>query len=92
MAANRRKNAAGQVPAAFQPPIKKSRAVLQYVLSGILALGLIGWGLDSLLETRWILFAGIALGAVSGYYTAAAHGLTSTKPQPPKGGKRPDEG
>lgn len=86
------KKTPGQVPAAFEAPTKKSLAVLQYVLSGILALGLIGWGLDSLLGTRWILFAGIALGGVSGYYTAAAHGLTSTKPQPPKGGKRPDEG
>lgn len=92
MPANRRKKTDKSVPVAFQAPAKKSRAVLQYVLSGILALGLIGWGLDSLLGTRWILFAGIALGAVSGYYTAAAHGLTSTKPQPPKGGNRPDEG
>ncbi|MBD8044289.1 AtpZ/AtpI family protein [Arthrobacter sp. Sa2BUA2] len=92
MAAKPKKNAPQHVPAAFETPVKKPIAVLQYVLSGILALGLIGWGLDSLLGTRWILFAGIALGGVSGYYTAAAHGLTSTKPLPPKGGKRPDEG
>ncbi|MGK3710884.1 hypothetical protein [Arthrobacter sp. IK3] len=92
MAAKSKKNAAGQVPAAFEAPLSKRRAILQYVLSGIIALGLIGWGLDSLLGTRWILFAGFALGGLSGFYVAAAHGLTSTKPKPPTGGERPDEG
>ena len=78
------------VPAAFRPPATNRRAVLQYVLAGIIALGLIGWGLDSFLGTRWILPAGIVMGAVSGYYVAAAHRRTSGADRPITGGKQSD--
>ena len=77
-------------PAAFQAPASRRRATVQYLLAGIIALGLIGWSLDSLLGTRWILPAGIVLGAVSGYYVAAAHRLTTAADRPAKGGKQPD--
>ena len=77
-------------PAAFSPPSSKRRAALQYVLAGIIALGLIGWSLDSLLGTRWILPAGIVLGAVSGYYVASAHRNASGADRPITGGKQPD--
>ncbi|MCC3277628.1 AtpZ/AtpI family protein [Arthrobacter sp. zg-Y40] len=77
-------------PAAFQAPASRRRAALQYVLAGIIAWGLIGWSLDSLLGTRWILPAGIVLGAVSGYYVAAAHRQATDADRPAKGGKQPD--
>ncbi|NKX54558.1 hypothetical protein [Arthrobacter mobilis] len=50
--------------------------VLTYVLGGILAWGLIGWGVDSLLSTRWLWIAGAILGAGGGYYLARQHKLT----------------
>ncbi|GAA3682639.1 hypothetical protein GCM10023081_20810 [Arthrobacter ginkgonis] len=49
------------------------RAVTTYVLGGILAWGLIGWGLDFLLHTRWIWIVGAVLGAGGGYYLARLH-------------------
>ncbi|MFJ7750668.1 hypothetical protein ACIQXM_12020 [Arthrobacter sp. NPDC097144] len=78
------------VPPAFEAPISFRRAVMQYVLAGIIALGLIGWGLDSFLGTRWILPAGIVMGAISGYYVAAAHRRTSGADRPTRGGKQSD--
>ncbi|MCQ1999162.1 AtpZ/AtpI family protein [Arthrobacter zhaoxinii] len=77
-------------PAAFQPLAAGRRATVQYLLAGIIALGLIGWSLDSLLGTRWILPAGIVLGAVCGYYVAFAHRRTSGADRPATGGKQPD--
>lgn len=50
--------------------------LLTYVIGGILAWGLIGWGLDSLLSTRWLWIAGAILGAGGGYYLARQHKLT----------------
>ena len=78
------------VPVAFQAPPSRRKEALQYVLAGIIALGLIGWSLDSLLGTRWILPAGSVLGAVSGYYVAAAHRRTPGADRPTTGGKQPD--
>ncbi len=84
------KNQPASGPAAFQAPASRRRAIVQYLLAGIIALGLIGWSLDSLLGTRWILPAGIVLGAVSGYYVAFAHRRASGADRPGAGGKQPD--
>jgi ATP synthase protein I len=50
--------------------------VITYLLGGIIAWGLIGWGLDLLLSTRWFWIAGAILGAGGGYYLARQHKLT----------------
>ena len=84
------KNQPSSAPSVSQDQPSGRRAVLQYVLAGIIALGLIGWSLDSLLGTRWILPAGIVLGAASGYYVAFAHRRASGADRPAKGGKQPD--
>ncbi|WP_449373371.1 hypothetical protein [Arthrobacter psychrolactophilus] len=44
-----------------------------YIIGGILLWGLIGWGLDNLLDTGWILFAALPVGAVCGYFLARHH-------------------
>ncbi len=44
-----------------------------YIVGGILLWGLIGWGLDFLLHTAWIVFAALPVGAVCGYYLARHH-------------------
>lgn len=44
-----------------------------YIIGGILLWGLIGWGLDFLLQTGWIVFAALPLGALCGYYLARHH-------------------
>ncbi|WP_207344107.1 hypothetical protein [Arthrobacter sp. E3] len=44
-----------------------------YIIGGILLWGLIGWGLDNLLHSGWILFASLPVGAVSGYFLARHH-------------------
>lgn len=44
-----------------------------YIIGGILLWGLIGWGLDFLLQTSWIVFAAIPVGVVCGYYLARHH-------------------
>jgi len=59
--------------------------VLTYIVGGIIAWGLIGWGLDYLLDTRWLIFAGAVLGAGGGYYLACKHKLT-------RGARRRHEG
>lgn len=41
-----------------------------YVIGGILLWGLIGWGLDFLLHTAWIVFAALPVGALCGFYLA----------------------
>jgi len=50
--------------------------VLTYIIGGIIAWGLIGWGLDYLLNTRWLFIVGAVLGAGGGYYLARKHNLT----------------
>ena len=41
-----------------------------YIIGGILLWGLIGWGLDFLFHTAWIVFAALPIGAACGYFLA----------------------
>jgi len=50
-----------------------TREFINYIVGGMLAFGLIGWGLDFLLPTRWIWLAGVAIGAIAGGLLANAH-------------------
>ncbi|APX03437.1 MULTISPECIES: hypothetical protein [unclassified Arthrobacter] len=54
-------------------------AVFSYIIGGIIVWSLIGWGLDYLWGTRWIVLAGALLGAAGGFYLSHMHGLTSSK-------------
>lgn len=51
-------------------------ALLSYIIAGILVWSLIGWGLDNLLGTRWIVLVGALLGAAGGLYLSHVHNLT----------------
>ena len=53
-------------------------AVFSYIVGGIIVWSLIGWGLDNLWGTRWIVLAGALLGAAGGFYLSHMHGLTSS--------------
>ena len=44
--------------------------LLQYVLGGLIAWFLIGWGLDALLSTNFLKFLGLAVGIAGGIYMA----------------------
>ncbi len=54
-------------------------AVFSYIVGGIVVWSLIGWGLDYLWGTRWIVLAGALLGAAGGFYLSHMHGLTSLR-------------
>ncbi|WP_427130570.1 hypothetical protein [Pseudarthrobacter sp. S9] len=54
-------------------------AVFSYIVGGIVVWSLIGWGLDNLWGTRWIVLAGALLGAAGGFYLSHMHGLTSSR-------------
>ncbi|MCB5294045.1 hypothetical protein [Arthrobacter sp. SO3] len=54
-------------------------AVFSYIVGGIMVWSLIGWGLDNLWGTRWIVLAGALLGAAGGFYLSHMHGLTSSR-------------
>jgi len=54
-------------------------AVFSYIIGGIVVWSLIGWGLDYLWGTRWIVLAGALLGAAGGFYLSHMHGLTSSR-------------
>ncbi len=54
-------------------------AVFSYIVGGIIVWSLIGWGLDNLWGTRWIVLAGALLGAAGGFYLSHMHGLTVTE-------------
>ncbi|MBT2566690.1 hypothetical protein J7I84_09315 [Arthrobacter sp. ISL-85] len=54
-------------------------AVFSYIIGGIVVWSLIGWGLDYLWGTRWIVLAGALLGAVGGFYLSHMHGFTSSR-------------
>jgi|GEM_PF-610824 len=54
-------------------------AVFSYIVGGIIVWSLIGWGLDNLWGTRWIVLAGALLGAAGGFYLSHMHGLTSNR-------------
>jgi len=51
-------------------------AVFSYIIGGIIVWSLIGWGLDILWGTRWIVLLGALLGAAGGFYLSHMHGLT----------------
>ena len=62
-------------------------AVFSYIIGGIIVWSLIGWGLDNLWGTRWIVLAGALLGAVGGFYLSHMHGLTSQRNTTGKSGE-----
>jgi ATP synthase protein I len=61
-------------------------AVFSYILGGIAVWSLIGWGLDNLLDTRWLVLAGAFLGAAGGFYLSHMHNLTRNHTPKPNGG------
>ena len=54
-------------------------AVFSYIIGGIIVWSLIGWGLDNLWGTRWIVLLGALLGAAGGFYLSHMHGLTKQR-------------
>lgn len=56
-------------------------AVFSYVVGGILVWSLIGWGLDILFGSSWIVLAGALVGAAGGFYLAFAHRLFHRAPE-----------
>jgi F0F1-type ATP synthase assembly protein I len=62
-------------------------AVFSYVIGGIVVWSLIGWGLDILLKTRWLVLAGALVGIAGGMYLTAKHGLLTHRagPAEPRG-------
>ncbi len=58
-------------------------AVFSYIIGGILVWSLIGWGLDNLLGTRWLVLVGGLSGAAGGFYLSHMHNLTSSHPSTP---------
>lgn len=54
-------------------------AVFSYIVGGIAVWSLIGWGLDNLWGTHWIVLLGALLGAAGGFYLSHMHGLTSQR-------------
>ena len=78
-----RRGSNGSAPAASDAPTDGSynagMAVFSYIIGGIIVWSLIGWGLDYVWGTRWIVLAGALLGAVGGFYLSHMHGLTSSR-------------
>lgn len=58
-------------------------AVFSYIVGGIIVWSLIGWGLDNLLGTRWLVLAGGLLGALGGFYLSYKHNLTRSNSSGP---------
>ena len=54
-------------------------AVFSSIIGGIVVWSLIGWGLDNLLQTRWLVLAGAFLGAAGGFYLSHMHDLTRSR-------------
>ena len=67
-------------------------AVFSYIVGGILVWSLIGWGLDNLLGTRWLVLAGGLLGAVGGFYLSHKHNLTRSNSSGPDSMPEPKHG
>ncbi|MBG6223590.1 F0F1-type ATP synthase assembly protein I [Arthrobacter sp. CAN_A2] len=67
-------------------------AVLSYMIGGIAVWSLIGWGLDNLLDTRWLVLAGAFLGAAGGFYLSHMHNLTRNHTPNPQSGSRSTSG
>jgi len=63
-------------------------AVFSYIVGGIAVWSLIGWGLDNLLDTRWLVLAGAFLGAAGGFYLSHMHNLTRNHTPSPQRGSR----
>lgn len=61
--------------------------VFSYIIGGIVAWGLIGWFLDNLFETQWLVLVGLLFGAAAGFYLTKVHGLTGSKPAQAGGGQ-----
>ena len=74
--------ASGSSPAADEAEVRNDGgynagiAVFSYIIGGIIVWSLIGWGLDNLWGTRWIVLLGALLGAAGGFYLSHMHGLT----------------
>ena len=66
-------------------------AVFSYIIGGIIVWSLIGWGLDTLLKTRWIVLVGALLGIAGGLYLAGKHGLFTQQRDPGKAAPRDDD-
>lgn len=66
----------GDTGISSEGPYNAGLAVFSYIVGGIIVWTLIGWGLDNLFGTRWIVLAGAFLGAAGGFYLAYSHGLT----------------
>lgn len=47
-------------------------AVFGYIAGGIVVWSLIGWGLDNLFKTQWMVAAGALLGLLGGMYLSFA--------------------
>ncbi|OUM40251.1 hypothetical protein [Arthrobacter sedimenti] len=62
-------------------------AVFSYMIGGIAVWSLIGWGLDNLLDMRWLVLAGAFLGAAGGFYLSHMHNLTRNHTPKPPGGR-----
>lgn len=58
-------------------------AVFSYVIGGIVVWSLIGWGLDNLLKTHWLVLAGALVGIAGGIYLTMKHGLFTQHRQGP---------
>lgn len=56
-------------------------AIFSYIIGGILVWSLIGWGLDILLGTHWIVLAGAFLGLAGGFYLSFASRLRRSRSQ-----------
>ncbi|MBG6184570.1 F0F1-type ATP synthase assembly protein I [Arthrobacter sp. CAN_A214] len=67
-------------------------AVFSYIIGGIVVWSLIGWGLDYLLETRWLVLAGAFLGAAGGFYLSHMHDLTRARPTSSRNTPQDDPG
>ncbi|GAB4099736.1 AtpZ/AtpI family protein [Sinomonas halotolerans] len=65
-------------------------AVFSYIIGGIAVWSLIGWGLDNLLKTRWLVLAGALVGIAGGIYLAIKHGLFSPQRSDTEAAQDPD--
>lgn len=75
-AAKQKRRLAAQSGVGEEGPYNAGLAVFSYIVGGIIVWTLIGWGLDNLLGTSWIVLAGAFLGAAGGFYLSYTHGLT----------------
>lgn len=48
-------------------PVSEGWTVLSHLLTGLLLLGGVGWGIDAVLGTRWFLLVGLLLGGAASF-------------------------